>query len=439
MNSVKFLILPLLLFLAHFSCLAQQEVCDDYVIRKVNIIRPENKKSLLEKRDVYIRDGRITKIRRFSRNLAKSKQLVIDGTGKYLMAGLADMHAHIPADYQEKYLLMNLAAGVTMLRSMRGDTSHLSLKREIADGKRIGPDLIISAPPISAKTPIQEDELSNAVLTYKQMGFDLIKVLSVPDSAYFEKLMTAAKEYNMPLAGHSPRQVSVKRVVAHGYSSIEHLQGILDVYQNDSVSLAPLITSIKTNKVYNCPTLDWYYVSYKQYSLDELTSRKGLEYLDVQLIEKWIAQVEAGKLLQSKGNQDSLQQKLNQDAKHVQDKLRLVKKLSDSDAPLLLSPDASGAFAVPGFNMYEEMKLYSKAGISNKDILKIAVFNPAGYTGKQDDYGSVAPGKRANLILLSENPLKSIESMQHVKAVISNGRYLVVSDLMSSLNKISNL
>jgi hypothetical protein len=438
-RSLIFPLLLLLLLLAQGKCLAQHGIGNDYVIRKVNIISPEKKKPLLENRDVYIKDGRIVKIQKASKNLVGINKTIIDGMGKYLMAGLADMHAHIPADDQEKYLLMNLAAGVTTLRSMRGDTSHISLKREIAAGKQLGPDLILSAPAISARTSIQEHELPRAVLAYKQMGFDLIKVLSVPDSSYFEKLMAAARTSNMPVAGHSPRQIHVKRVVENGYSSIEHLQGVIDVYQSDSLSLAPLITRLKINKVYNCPTLDWYYISYKQFSLDELTKRKGLEYVDVQLVRQWVAQAETNLLEQSKGNQDSLKQKLNQDRKDIQDKLRLVKKLNESDAPLLLSPDASGAFAIPGFNVCEEMKLYSRAGISNQDILKIAVFNPAAYLGKQDDWGSIGVGKKANLIMLSENPLESIENIEHVEAVMSNGKYLEVADVISRLNKISNI
>jgi hypothetical protein len=439
MKLNRFLIVPLLLFLAQANCLAQQETENDYVISKVNIISPEKKKPLLENRDVYIKDGKITKIKKASKNLVKINKTIIDGTGKYLMAGLADMHAHIPVEHQEKYLLMNLAAGVTTLRSMRGDTSHISLKREIADGKRLGPDLIVSTPAISAKTSIQENEFSRAILAYKQIGFDLIKVLSVPDSIYFKKLMMAARNSNMLVAGHSPRQVSIRRVVESGYSSIEHLQGIIDVYQNDSISLTSLINSLKTNKVYNCPTLDWYHIQYQQFSLDELTARKGLEYLDVQLVKKWVAQVEANMLQQIKGNQDSLEQKLNQDRKYIQAKLRLVKILSDSDAPLLLSPDASGAFAVPGFSMYEEMKLYSKAGVSNQAILKIAVYSPSEYMGKQNDWGSIGPGKKANLILLSENPLESIENIQHMEAVMSNGKYIEVADIVSRLNKIKNI
>lgn len=433
------LFFQLLLLVVQAQCFAQHAIETDYFIRNVNIVNPEKKQPLLLNRDVYIKDGVIVKIKRSAKKSSEKGKSSIDGTGKFLMAGLADMHAHIPQDNREKYLLMNLAAGVTTLRSMRGDTSHIQLKSEIKNGKIVGPDLILSAPPISARTAIHAEEFSDVVETYKQAGFDLIKVLSVPDSSFFEKLMFAANANNLPVAGHAPSQVPVARVIQSGYSSIEHLQGLIAVYQKDSSALAPLISSLKANRVYNCPTLDWYQITTMQYSLEELKAREGLEYLDPLEVKKWVAQVESRISLQRQRDQDSVLHEMKQASRYMQQKLHLLKLLHSQDAPLLLSPDASGLFAVPGFSVFEEMKLYSKAGLNNREILKIATYNPAAYMRQQNNWGSVDAGKKANLILLQNNPLDAIESIQGIEAVISHGNYLKIEDLKIKLSQQSEL
>ena len=438
MKTQKWLTLLLLMLLAQVQGIAQEKTESTYVIRNVTVISPERDKPVIGTRDVFIKQGKIDTIKKSTKRRPRTKDTEIDGTGKFLMPGLADMHAHIPAEDAERYLLVNLLAGVTTLRSMRGDTSHITLKEKIATGKLTGPDLFISPPPFSARTNIKEHELLGVIAAYKASGYDLLKVLSVPDSSYFEKLMQAANAHNMMVAGHAPGQVKVSRVIETGYSSIEHLQGLIQVYQHDSTALAPLLASLKQNNTYNCPTLDWYFITTGQFSLDELKARKGLEYVDVSLVEKWIAQAESKTQQQSQLNQDSLSQKQEQMTKDIQAKMRLVKKLHEANAPLLLSPDASASFAVPGFNVYEEMNHYSKAGLSNQAILKIATYNPSAYMGQQKQWGTIAPGMKANLLLLSENPLHSIENVQHIEAVITHGKYLTIQDLVNRINNLSS-
>lgn len=321
---------------------------------------------------------------------------------------------------------------------MRGDPSHIRLKRSIGQGDMLGPDLIISAPAMHAQTPVPADSLSALLAGYKQAGFDLIKVLSIPDSAYFDKLMSAAKAGNILVAGHSPGQISVNRVVQSGYSSIEHLQSLIKLYQKDSTALGPIISRIKAANTYNCPTLDWYAIAYMQYSLEELKARRGLAYVDRHQVNQWIKQIENDLSKQSRRDQDSVAQEQQRARTYIQHKLRLVKMLSDAGAPLLLSPDATGAFGVPGFSMYEEMQLYSKAGINNRDILKAAVYNPAQYLQQQKEWGSIKPRMKANLILLAKDPLVSIENIQHVEAVMLHGNFLPITDLRGRLRENSS-
>ena len=108
---------------------------------------------------------------------------------------------------------------------------------------------------------------------------------------------------------------------------------------------------------------------------------------------------------------------------------RALKQMADENVLLLLSAD-DGPFNVPGFSMAEEMKLYSKAGLSNYQILKCATLNAALYFKTEKNNGSVEVGKRANLVLLKANPLDNIDNIKLVEGTILNGKYYSQAQLL---------
>jgi imidazolonepropionase-like amidohydrolase len=108
----------------------------------------------------------------------------------------------------------------------------------------------------------------------------------------------------------------------------------------------------------------------------------------------------------------------------MQSKFRLLKRMADGGAPLVMSPaEANDPFGVPGFCVWEEMKLFAKCGVRNQDILKIATYNAAEFLHESDRWGSVDVGKRANLVLLRENPLDRIEEISTIEGTVKAGQY----------------
>jgi hypothetical protein len=118
----------------------------DYVVRDVSVIRPELAQPMTPHQDVYIHHGKIVKITLAASEPPKHSMHIIEGAGKYLMAGLTDMHVHMPTENREQFCWLNLAAGVTTLRSMRGKPEHLELRKQIMKGEMTGPDLILASP-----------------------------------------------------------------------------------------------------------------------------------------------------------------------------------------------------------------------------------------------------------------------------------------------------
>jgi len=405
---------------------AASQPCD-YCVHNVTIVAPEQAQPLIKNKDVFIRGDKIVRIAA-SKSKPQAKQ-VIEGTGKFLMPGLADMHVHLPAEHIEKFLDLNLLGGVTTIRSMRGKMSHIELKRRIASGQLRGPDLYISTPYFPNKN-IKIDQLRDTIKSYKDAGFDFVKVLAVPDSVYYEALMVAAKAANIPVVGHWPWQVPIDRVIETDYKCIEHLQGLHEAYTSDSNSIDGLVAKLKVHDTWNCPSLDFYNIVYTQVPLEELQRRAGLEFVDSSEMADWTKHVQDGFQKLNAGPADSVLLKKEMRRKYMADKFRLVKKLYDLGAPLLVSTaNDNDPFGVPGFSMWEEMKLYAAAGIPNRDILKMASYNAAKFFQEEKEWGSVAEGKRANLVLLSKNPVDSLSNLEAREGTFITGHYYSRAEL----------
>ncbi|MBS1902515.1 MAG: amidohydrolase family protein [Bacteroidetes bacterium] len=395
----------------------------DCRIHDVTIVRPERRNPLEPHKDVYIHDGKIVLVTNASNQPKIHSMHLIDGSGKFLMAGLSDMHVHLPADHLDQFLALNLAAGVTTIRSMRGKPEHLALRKRLQKDSLLGPDLIVATPYFPNKK-ITIATLADSVAAFKQAGYDCIKVLAVPDSAYFETLMKAANAVHLPVVGHWPWQVPIERVIESGYDCIEHLQGEEEAYTADTANADRLATLLVRHHTWNCPTIDFYAIVWLQLPLAELRKRSGLDLLDQSDVEQWDSLMRAREAKRYAGSGDSLERKREKDRTYIQTKLRLVKALADRGARFLVSgADANDPFGVPGFCVWEELKWLSKAGLSNQQILTMATYNPAVYMNKTKEWGSVAVGQRANLVLLNTNPLESIDNIRDQSATFLHGEF----------------
>jgi hypothetical protein len=415
-------------FVFVFTSSSFSQPCD-ICIHGVSIISPQKDIPLEPNKDVFIQGEKIIRIADALPSVSKESKTVIDGAGKFLMPGLSDMHVHLPSENLNKFLLLNLDAGVTSIRSMRGKYSHVALKKELASGERLGPDLYIASPYFPNKQ-VKQENLPDTIKAYKVAGFDCVKVLAVPDSAYYEALIKAANEIKMPVAGHWPWQVPVGRVIESGYACIEHLQGLHDEYLKDPALIPPLVEKMKKLHTYNCASLDYYDIYYSQVPLEELQKRPGLSLIDTAIIGEWTKFVRDNFAKLHAGSGDSVIRKNQKARDYMQSKFKLVKMLADLGAPMIMSgAQANDPFGVPGFCLWEEMKLFVKAGIPIKDVLKMATFNTAEFFHETDSCGCIEAGRKANLVLLDKNPLESLDNLASREAIFIHGKYFTPNEL----------
>ena len=422
-------VLSCILVLISYICLAQ-----NIIISNVNVIPIEGKETILTNQTVHIKDGKIESIAPYKKEQGNSNQAtLIDGTGKYLMPGMADMHVHFPNEKEmplPQFFKLNLAAGVTTLRSMRGEPRHLGLRDSITKKLILAPDLYISIS-LPGDSTITDKDLEKFVKQSKKEGWDFIKYLSGLSPTLFYTTALLSKESGLKLAGHVYNQ-DLQTAIKTNQASVEHYQAILKEYRKDSLHFDDVMNELKKRNIFVCPTLSFYYIWGMQMGADDLKERNGMKYIHTALLDKWEKDYDD---YYSKYNTPAKEEErlkiISRTKKGLNDFSKLLKRMSDAHVKLLLSPDES-AFNVPGFAMEEEMKLYQKAGLSNYAILKIVTNNAACFFNKENEWGSIGKNKKANLLLLDKNPLDDIEHIKTVNTVILGGKVLKPEELLKN-------
>lgn len=365
---------------------------------------------------------------------------ILDGTGKYLIPGLWDMHVHTVFPGGREVLPLYVANGVTGVRDLAGDWGQiLGWRREIAEGTLTGPRLMASGPyleggdvPIPhllARTP---EEARAAIDSLAAMRVDVVKLHSQLTRETYLAAARYAKEQRLRVAGHVPSTVSAAEASDAGVGSIEHLLQIpvscapaestalvprfpvqRVVGRCTSRDLAPLFARLVHNGTWVVPTLTAAY-EVAHWPKTDLPGDAFARFLP-DTLRKYVASI-FPVLPDIPADADVVGMRL------FARRLALVAALHRAGVGVLPGTDAPLRNSPPGFGLHEELRLMVAAGMPPWDVLRAATLEPARYFGMLDSLGTVAEGKVADLVLLGGDPLERIENTRKVEAVIANGR-----------------
>ena len=402
--------------------------------------------------NVEIRGDRIARIEPSSGAAIPSHARVIDGTGKFLIPGLWDMHVHtffgdwMPGG-REVTLPLLLAFGVTGARDMGSDLDPiLEARRLAAAGRIVSPRLVVSGPmldgpksPFPASIPLATaEDARRAVVKLADRGVDFIKVQSnIPRDAYFAAARECGKR-NIVFVGHVPDAIRASEAVEFGQTSFEHLIGVfegsstaedamvaggkkgpgrfLETY--DAGKEAALAAILAKSFIWQCPTLFW---ERGQWPIDDdaidPSRDPDLRYAPASWRGKSWPKFKEGIL------KDLDTDPLPVREKFVVHELGVVRRLHDAGVPFLAGTDTpAGVGVLPGASLHHELERFVAAGFTPLEALQTATRNPAICLGKLGDFGTVAEGKVADLVLLDANPLDDIRNTRKIAAVVANGR-----------------
>lgn len=371
---------------------------------------PMDRERLLPHQTVLVQAGRIAAsgpVREI--RLARDVQQV-DGRGKYLLPGLADMHVHLtfpPPEVaqeetaiQDRLALLLVANGITTVRNMWGSPSVLALRNRIQAGTVIGPSIYTTGNVNDGERPVlpgsraitTAEQAAAAVAADQKAGYYAVKVFDGLSPVAYLGLISAARQQGLPVYGHVPRAVGLRGVLQACQDSIEHVSGYQYVLQaedspfrhkppsNDSEAralwehidlrqLPDLVQATRQAGTWNCPTL---------IILQKMASerrRTDLRYVPAALQKAWEPIEDLW--LRSRTREDFA--RLRKQAEVAQ---QIVKELHEGGARLLLGTDFANPFWVlPGFSLHEELKKSSMPACTRMKRSKPAqVTQPSSYT-----------------------------------------------------------
>ena len=408
-------------------------------------------------RVVIVRDGKIEEVGNSGGGMGgKLSGVYVDGSGKFLIPGLWDMHVHMVfGDWfprgKEVTLPLFIANGVTGVRDMGGQLEVLQQwRKEINAGTLIGPRMVISGPMLDGPQPrfpssvaiTTPDDGRRAVDDLKQRGVDFIKLQSlIPREAVFA-VADEARKQGIPFVGHVPDSVRASEASNAGQKSFEHLIGIFEgsspledaflkgpktegqfLSTFDPARAAALFALLAKNHTWQCPTLVWErggnLIDQTDFAHDTRARYVPAYWKDV----TWKRFTEQ---IVHEFNTDDLATR----KRFVEKELEIVNAMHRAGIPFLAGTDTPpGVYIFPGFSLHEELQRFVAAGFTTMEALQTATLNPAKFLGMEDRLGTIEKGKLADLVLLDANPLDDIRNTQSIAAVIVNGRYLSRAEL----------
>jgi imidazolonepropionase-like amidohydrolase len=449
--------LSLLLFLMTCTVGTGQvaKSADTRVVAFVGVsVVPMDKERVVANQTVVVRDGRIVEVGPTGKAKIPTGATQIDGRGKFLMPGLADMHAHLfpgdgtANDLATQQLILYLANGVTTVRNMIGAPAHVVLRDRVKEGKLLGPTVYTAGPPLTGKDAVSPEVAERIVAAQKQAGYDLLKVHEGLRPEVYETIASAARKSGIPFAGHVTASVGLQRALAARQASIEHLDGYLQaLIPQDSpvppppsqVVLGPALEHVDERRlpalaratrdagVFNTPTLALFKIVVSADDPAVFSKWPELRYVPAKMREGFAKQ---------KGGIKAGEAPAAELKRYVELRDHVVKALHDAGAKLLVGPDSPQLFLVPGFGTHREMAAMAEAGLTPYAVLQAATRNAAEYLGTPGEFGSIESGRRADLLLLDANPLQSVANCSRVAGVMVRGRWLPKAELDKMLSEI---
>ena len=416
---------------------------------------PMDRERSLPNQTVVVRGDRIVEIGPASRVKVPAGGTRVDGRGKYLIPGLAEMHAHIPGGQAadsvvERTLFLYVSGGITTIRGMLGHPRHLELRARAARNELVSPAIYAAGPSFNGNTVPTPEAAAKAVTEQQAAGYDLLKIHPGVSRAAFDTLVATARRVGIPFAGHVPEEVGVAHAIGSGYASIEHLDGYLEAMlrdgsaakasesaffgmnlgdQVDEAKMPALVRATKQAGVWNVPTQVLMENLVVAGSAEELARRPEMRYVPAATVGQWSET--KGTMIQETGSTETSARRM------IAVRRKLIKALHEAGAGLLLGSDAPQVWNVPGFSTHRELEALVAAGLTPWQALETGTRNVAVYFGTLEETGTVERGKRADLVLLDADPLRDIRNTTKRAGVMLRGRWLPQTEIQGRLDAVA--
>lgn len=389
----------------------------------VNVV-PMDREGVLENRTVIVANGRISEIGAASKIKVPKGALRIEGKNRYLMPGLVDMHAHL---YSPLELPLYLANGVTTVYNLNGRPANLLWRADVVEGKLAGPTIYSCGPTI--RTAQKAEEAKQLVEEQSRAGYDSIKIYNGVSKEAYDVLIAEAKKHNMLYIGHIPREPGFESVLKAGQAIAHAEEYVYTTFKNnvdDETRIPEVAAQTRDAGVQVLLTLVAYDHIIKQVeTLPALLAMPEMQYLAPWVRESWGVDVNPYKL--RLGTQGAAL------TKSLAFQKKLAKELHRVGVRIMTGTDAMNPGVVPGFSEHEELRNLIDIGFTPFEAIRAATRYPGEFLTRTGEFGTVATGKRADLLLLDGNPLQDIARISRPLGVMARGRWMPQAELQRML------
>ncbi len=419
----------------------------------VNLI-PMTSEAVQSARTVIVTDGEIVTIGDVDSTPVPDDALIVDGTDRFLMPGLAEMHGHVPGGSSaelERVLHLYVVNGITTVRGMLGQPSHLELRSDIQTGDRLGPRLYTSGPSFNGRSVSSPARAISMVEQQHAAGYDFLKIHPGLTREEFDAMAAAADRVGIRFAGHVPEDVGLERALAAGIATVDHLDGYMESLlrphddpsgglsgffgvfiadQADATKIAGIAAATAEAGVWNVPTDSLFrHATSSATDPDDMVNWPEMKYMPADTVARW-----------RRAKRDILEDANYRPATAARAaalRQQLILDLHRKGAGLLLGSDSPQIFNVPGFAIHRELEYLVDAGLTPLEALQTGTVNPAEFFGRSGDFGVVQIGAEADLILLDANPLVDITNTRRIHGVMIRGRWLARVEIDNLLKKLA--
>lgn len=426
------------------------------VFSNVNVL-PMTAETVLSAHTVVVVGERIREVGPADQVEAPPGARVVDAAGRWLMPGLAEMHAHVPPgdspprDAVEDILFLYVANGITTIRGMLGSAYQIPLANELERGELLGPNFYVGAPSINGSTAPTPADAERLVRAHHEAGYHFQKIHPGVSRETWDRMVEVADEVGITFGGHVPADVGLVHAIETGISTVDHLDGYVQAIASDDVQaqvnagtirLGGLVRGVDDEKldeivqrtidqdVYVVPTMYLWENLYGAPDVDAMLAQPEMKYVSARQHEAWRRQAGGG----PRGTPEEVEA-------YLKLRKRVLKALSDADAGILMGTDSPQLFNVPGFALHRELAVMSEAGMSNYDILRSGTAPVGKYVadhlGLDGAFGTVASGQRADLLLLNANPLDDLANLMDRAGVMVRGRWTSGEEIEERLTALA--
>jgi len=350
---------------------------------------------------------------------------IVDVSGKYLLPGLWDMHTHL---IQVEFGVAYLAAGITSARDVGNEFEFGTALRDAAvQGSGLGPRLLLAGY-IDGKNDfhsfdVQVDtpaEARAAVQRYKNAGYEQIKIRDHVKLEILKVITAEAHRLGMTVTGHVPETMNAIDAVEAGMDQLNHLNYVATGFvpkNGQRPGEVPLSLNLESAESRAALQL------FKERGTVIDPTMAVLELMvrpmnvPIETFEPGVAKV-APELLEQINKKGAPPAEALAARAAIATMLRIVRALQRAGIPIVAGTDVG----VPGHTLHRELELYVKAGLTPLEAIQAATVTPARVMKLENEVGTIAAGKRADIIILDANPLDDISNIRKVRFVVTQGR-----------------